>query len=310
MQNKENGIVPYKEIENVDINKLREGVTVWTEIEERFGDGKPFDRDRIVVECKEIGIKVKTHVIELGRRLVLLKKLGAHGSWYETLEEIGIPSRTATRYMGLAIKYLNDKGVMKYKELEGLTQKKLEALSDLEDSEIEQMVEDGSIANIHLDELQTMGYSELRQKIKDYKSEKKALEDQITEKNKKIDEMDREIARLKNPTEWSDRAKEMSTEINVIRGAFMIELNKLTLILNEIEETVPPDKSNEQDVLIKDAIYTIQYAIEQLNLTMEGYDGMVPYPNEAFMARFNKSNDQIFSHNEAVEDIVEEGSDE
>lgn len=85
---------------NVSLNAMTEHRL---EIMQQFGDGLPYERDRIVHETRFYMAQSAEAMLEAGKRLVILKENEPHGEFINILEnELGLPYRTSVRITCLA----------------------------------------------------------------------------------------------------------------------------------------------------------------------------------------------------------------
>ena len=96
--------VPLADGLNVNLNAMTEHRI---EIMQQFGDGLPYERDRIVHETRFYMAQSAEAMLEAGRRLVILKENEPHGDFIEIVTgQLGLPKTTAHRMMQASLKYL------------------------------------------------------------------------------------------------------------------------------------------------------------------------------------------------------------
>lgn len=108
--------------------------------------------------------------MELGKRLVLLKETCGHGNFQPRLELLGIEDRAARRFMSAAVKF--SKRVTSPVLAAAGGQSKLLELLVLDDSEIAELEDGGTVRGITVDKIDKMGVRELRTALR--QSEKDA----------------------------------------------------------------------------------------------------------------------------------------
>lgn len=166
-------------------------------IDADFGDEViPYNRERVITEARFFMATAAQSLIELGRRLILLKEHEPHGQFLESLAAIGIDDRLARRAMQATLKL--GRGEIR-KQVEHLGRSKLLELLVLDEEQIDLLASGGTVADITLDEVDRMTVSELRTHLRksrhDQTEAEQAHEQQLVEKNKKIDELDRALSR-------------------------------------------------------------------------------------------------------------------
>lgn len=126
-------------------------------------------------------------LLECGKRLLLLKKMAAHGEFEQRVEMLGFSWRTANRFMQAAQK------VSKSANLANLSAQVKSASAFLElvthdDDVLENLAE--------MDDIDRLSASELRTRLREAKAEKEASDKLLDNKNKQIDKLEREKERI------------------------------------------------------------------------------------------------------------------
>jgi hypothetical protein len=167
-------------------------------IDEKFGEGLAYNTGRVVGEIHILVANAKQTFLEIGRRLILLKEHEGYGGFMAKLEELDFPYKSAQRMMRCAL--VVDSLGSKKDNLSILNQSKLLEIATLEDGDIKELGEGGSVAGVYLDDLARMTFSELRDYtrgiLKKNQEEIEARERVIKQKNDKLDELDRELRGL------------------------------------------------------------------------------------------------------------------
>ena len=95
-------------------------------IMEQFGEGLPYDYERLVEETKFFLSQSAESMLEAGKRLLIIKESEPHGKLMQTVEErLGMNYNTAGKMMQAAAKYLNPKLTSKSSALTTLGKTKL-----------------------------------------------------------------------------------------------------------------------------------------------------------------------------------------
>lgn len=131
-------------------------------------------------------------VLELGKRLLLLKELAGHGDFLARVEALGIGYRMAAKFMSATFKFANVNS-SSLLTLPGLTQTKLLELVVLDDSEIEALDQGETVRGLQLDDIDCMSVSELKRALRTAKADHAVdLADKdrvIAQKTNKIEEL-------------------------------------------------------------------------------------------------------------------------
>lgn len=223
-------------------------------VDEDYGDALvPYHRERVVTEARFFMQAAAHSLIELGRRLILLKEHEQHGDFLVALDAIGVEPRFAQRAMQATVKL--GRGEIR-KQVEHLGRSKLLELLVLDDEQLDGLAAGGTVAQLTLDEIDRMPVSELRARLRDERksaSEAQSLHDQqLVEKNKKIDELDRALARRdKLPPE--DRVQEVVSDIWETVARFDVSHQELRRAF-----TLAAEAHHAEDQIQPEGIYTAQ----------------------------------------------------
>lgn len=168
------------------------------EIMQRFGDGLPYDRTRVVGEARFYMAQSAEAMLEAGKRLIVLKENEQHGDFEEIVrEQLGLPERTAQRMMQASIKYLSPKLQSKAPALALLGKTKLFELLSEDDDELAELAEGGTVAGLTLDDVDRMTTRELRRALRESRENAAAAAKVTAGKDEKINKLDAELTKLK-----------------------------------------------------------------------------------------------------------------
>ncbi|ELC3498506.1 DUF3102 domain-containing protein [Salmonella enterica] len=160
------------------------------EIMEQFGEGLPYERNRIIHEAKFYMAQSAEAMLEAGKRLVILKENEPHGDFIEIVEsQLSLPKRTAQIMMQASLKYLSPKLESKAQALALLGKTKLFELMTESDEELTELADGGTIANMTLDDIDRMTTRELRKALRESKEDLAASRQLNNEKSQEINEL-------------------------------------------------------------------------------------------------------------------------
>lgn len=138
--------------------------------------------------------------LEVGKALCVLKETCEFGNFIARLKVLNLDERVARRFMSAAIKF-SKRVTSPVLEAIG-SQSKLFELLVLDDDEVKELAEGGTVRGVNLDSIDEMGVRELRSalrksnaEIAEHVAEKAATEKLLAHKNAKIDEYSRQIER-------------------------------------------------------------------------------------------------------------------
>lgn len=208
----------------------------------QFGDGLPFDQERLIHEAQFYMQQSAEAALQVGRRLVVLKEAAGHGRFIEIVEErLGINHTTAKRLMQAAVKLtaLGGKanGATSHHLIDAVGSKsKLFELMTLDTEDLEALAEGGTVANLTLDDVERMTVTELRAAVREAKENYQAQAGVLSDKNTKIDKLTTELRKVKRRSAEAS-SDEISGELQeeITRFAFVAEASIAGDLHNGIE---------------------------------------------------------------------------
>ncbi|MHA4952222.1 DUF3102 domain-containing protein [Acinetobacter pittii] len=179
--------------------------------------------------------------LELGKRLILLKEMTPHGEFKQRTEMLNINERAAQRFMSAAFKFTKSDNLSLLKAAGN--QSKLLELLVLDDEEIKELNEGGSVNDITLDDIDRMTSSELRKKLREMKADNEAKDQLLNKKDQKLNELDAKVTKLQSPAEIKKRAEseEQALEkaaLETLSTASITLLNALMRYQNEVNSVL------------------------------------------------------------------------
>ncbi|KWZ43767.1 hypothetical protein WS72_13475 [Burkholderia savannae] len=199
-------------------------------VAEQFGDGLPYERNRVVNEARFYMAQSAEAMLEAGKRLILLKENEPHGEFVQIVENaLGIHERAAQRMMKAAVKYLSPALEKKTTALSVLGKTKLFELVAEDDDDLAALADGGTVAGMTLDDIDRMTSRELRAALRDARENAEAQSRLLSDKNSKIDELAAKLTGKKSrvkpvtPDEEGAEIRKEASEIafeaeSVIRG--------------------------------------------------------------------------------------------
>jgi hypothetical protein len=201
--------------------------------ERDFGDGLPYELGRLENEVRFYQEQAGSALLEMGRRLIVIKAHEAHGAFMESLERLGLADRSARYAMAAARKFANRPT---WADLEG---PKLKALTVLEEDDIKKLEDGKAVKGVGtLDDIDRMTTRELREALRKErdrrKNERAALEETVKAKNDKLNEMELRLAGQEPPTKEQIAAVELR---HLIRD-YSIAIAKVTAGIDEARQII------------------------------------------------------------------------
>jgi len=173
--------------------------------DELYGDGMPYELDRIENEIRFYQDQAGQSLVEIGKRFIRIKSREDHGRFLRAIENVGMTPRSAQYAMLAAKKFSNTKSISH------LGSTKMIALSVLDDDEVEKLDSGGDIAGMKLDDIDRMSVRELKENLRKEKAavkkekearknEREAFKKSMIQKDEKINELDMKMSGMEPPT--------------------------------------------------------------------------------------------------------------
>ncbi|WP_054181122.1 MULTISPECIES: DUF3102 domain-containing protein [Enterobacteriaceae] len=202
---------------NVSLNAMTEHRL---EIMQQFGDGLPYERDRIVHETRFYMAQSAEAMLEAGKRLVILKENEPHGDFINILEnDLGLEPRVARRMMQASVKFLgNGDQNSKRTALTVLGKTKLYELMVLDDEELDALADGGTVAGATLDDIDRMTSRELKAALREARETNAAQQRVLADKNEKIDSLSTKLEKKSRiqPPRPDEEVKKLRAEVTAL----------------------------------------------------------------------------------------------
>lgn len=186
------------------------------EIMQQFGDGLPYERDRIVHETRFYMAQSAEAMLEAGKRLVILKENEPHGDFIDIIEsQLSLPKRTAQVMMQASLKYLSPKLEPKAQALALLGKTKLFELMTEDDEDLVELADGGTIAGMSLDDIDRMTSRELKAALREARETNAAQQRVLADKNEKIDTLSTKLEKKSRiqPPKPDEEVKKLRAEV-------------------------------------------------------------------------------------------------
>ncbi|MGE8612783.1 MAG: DUF3102 domain-containing protein [Achromobacter veterisilvae] len=157
----------------------------------QFGDGLPFDLPRYEHVIRTHLARSADEMLAAGRALIVVREHVPHGEWREFLGRLNIDHTLAKRMQQAALKFSN--GATSHHLIEAAGNKsKLIELLVLDDDQVAELNDGGTVAGISLDDVASMSVSELRKTLREARAEAEVNDKLLSEKNDQIDTLKKE----------------------------------------------------------------------------------------------------------------------
>ena len=213
---------------------LNELSAISREISQRFGEGRPYERERLVGEAKFFMGQSAEAMLQAGTRLIQLKENEPHGEFEIILEErLGLAPRSAQRLMQAAVRYLAPAiaQAVHAPKLLGLGRAKLFDLLAEGEDEIAALAQGGTLAGHTLDALDGMTRREMLASLKESK-------ERLTAKDKVLAGKDAKLNTLQEQLELRDLAlagKDEQAQLDTVRDAALSAEMALRRLVHDVQ---------------------------------------------------------------------------
>ncbi|EFN6104566.1 DUF3102 domain-containing protein [Escherichia coli] len=211
-----NAEVPLSDDLNISLNTMAQHRV---EIMQQFGDGLPYERDRIVHEARFYMTQSAEAMLEAGKRLIILKENEPHGDFINIVEsELSMSKRTAQVMMQASIKYLSPQLESKAQTFALLGKAKLFELMTEDDENLAELADGGTVAGLTLDDVDRMSVRELRQALREARETNAAQQRVLADKNEKIDSLSTRLEKKSRiqPPEPDEEVKKLRAEVTAL----------------------------------------------------------------------------------------------
>lgn len=211
-----NAEVPLSDDLNISLNTMAQHRV---EIMQQFGDGLPYERDRIVHEARFYMAQSAEAMLEAGKRLIILKENEPYGDFINIVEsELSMSKRTAQVMMQASIKYLSPQLESKAQTFALLGKAKLFELMTEDDENLAELADGGTVAGLTLDDVDRMSVRELRQALREARETNAAQQRVLADKNEKIDSLSTRLEKKSRiqPPKPDEEVKKLRAEVTAL----------------------------------------------------------------------------------------------
>ncbi len=177
-------------------------------------------------------------VLELGKRLIILRELTPHGEFSKRLDLLDISDRMAQKFMASTLKFSNTNSSSLLKAA-GTQTKMLELLA-LDDGEIDALERGESVRGVNLDKIETMSVRELKAALREAQADAAATDRVLEEKSKSITKLQKEVAgkQIDPQAEWSEAMRSLNAHVAAHRNTFVESVTALDVIREKVMDQV------------------------------------------------------------------------
>ena len=186
------------------------------EIMQQFGDGLPYDRERLIHEAKFYMSQSAEAMLEAGKRLIALKENEPYGDFALIVQDrLGLEPRIARKMAQAAVKFLSPQLEDKRKTFSDLGRSKLYELMLEDDEELAELAEGGTVAGLTLDDVERMSVRELKVALREARETNAAQQRVLADKNEKIDTLSTKLEKKSRiqPPKPDEEVKKLRAEV-------------------------------------------------------------------------------------------------
>ncbi|HHZ8642049.1 TPA: hypothetical protein ACWMLE_002707 [Acinetobacter baumannii] len=196
-------------------------------------------------------------VMELGKRLLILKEITPHGEFNKRVEMLNFTPRMAQKFMSAVLKFskTNSSSLLQ----KAGNQTKLLELVTLDDDEIQVIEQGGSIGELSLDSIETMSARELKDELRKIKADKEAADLLLQKKDLKINELDAKLTKLQSPVQIKKRAE---SEAQQLAKKALEEANTACLTMHNDTVRFTNSINSVLDTINENGLFNIQEQVE------------------------------------------------
>ncbi|MDH2918477.1 MAG: hypothetical protein PXX73_04710 [Sideroxydans sp.] len=175
-------------------------------------------------------------VLELGKRLIILKELTPFGEFEQRAELLGIDCSLARKFMAATLKFSKRETFPVLKSAK--SQSKMLELLVLDDGEIAALADGESARGLKLDDIETMSVRELKAALRAAQADATATDRVLEEKSKSITKLQKEIAgkTIDPQAEWSEAMMSLNAHVAAHRDGFVQSITALDVIRQKVME--------------------------------------------------------------------------
>lgn len=233
------------------------------EIAERYGDGLPYQRDRVVSEARFFLAASAEAMLEAGKRLIQIKENEPHGEFITIVtEQLGLGERSVRQMMQASVKYLSPRLEAKRQTFAVLGRSKLFDLMTESDDDIEALSEGGTLAGHTFDEIEAMSARELKAALRDHKQQLAAKDKVLADRNAKIDGLEEKLHKPFRPSKKSIARtaveKEHLDELRTAMQSAALAFARLSVVVSTIVN------DSESEAVVKAANDAVAFLVTRM----------------------------------------------
>lgn len=254
-------------------------------IEESYGNNSPYDQEKSIAKVQVHLASSATSMLLAGRELVRIKEHTQHGDFKKIVEaQLGMNYNSARRFMSAAIKFAETKQITTAVK----SQTKLLELVTLDDDDLTVLDEGGSVAGLMLDDIDRLSTTELRKELREHKERLKkdteTNDKMMARKNKKIDELTKQLEGDRKNASWSIQTEVINTDVVAACGKMLEQLD----VLEQLREDIVAASSNDEDITSQYEAMAITY-FDALGQAFDRFNQIANDCDEVFGAIKNKA---------------------
>lgn len=253
-----------KEI-STDIVALEQQNLTVKQVEEFYGDGLPYDYNRLVEVGRVAARNVYQSMLDLGKACMRIAAHETKGKYEEALERMGT-SHSDGWFARQAVLKIGD--IDESSPVNFLGKRKVRSVLQLDKPTIKTYLEGGDLGTIPHDDVEKMSSRELEEEVRKLRTERKkqeeehakqleAVEEVVRKKESKISELEMEVAGKQPPT----KEELAEQELKDVRKQMIIRFSEMNTTLDELNALL--DKAQTLDGVTVDLLQSLSDGVAE-----------------------------------------------
>ncbi len=278
----------FSENYKIEIAKLGQNIS---EVDERLSFLGPYSYETDLLECQNRMNSMAIHRIFIGARLCRIQEHEGRERFVETINILNIKKTAAYEAVIAALKFINEQGEIKFPNLATLGIRKINALTYLDDADLEILDNGKSVNGLSIETVKNGSARKLESAIKELKAQNEALSKMIVKKKEEnlqltdqLEEMEKQVNR---PVDWSARSAEILSELNkILMDASQLN-GRLNALVDEVHGMQETEWTKEESVCLQQAKFVASTISDDASVTVDRLDWLAPKVNAAFFPGLN-----------------------
>jgi len=232
-----------------DIVALEQHNLTVKQVEELYGDGLPYDYNRLIETGRVATRNIYQSMLDLGKACMRIAAHETRGKFEEALERMGA-SHADGWFARQAVLKIGD--VSESSPVNFLGKRKIRSVLQLDEPIIKTYLEGGDLGTIPHDDVEKMSSRQLEEEVRKLREDRKqqdedhqkkieALEKVVRQKEGKISDMEMELAGRQPPTKEDIAQAKLDEKRKPLFTAIMSGIEDLSVAIDRVEDICRTD---------------------------------------------------------------------